>query len=44
LVTGDIGGAVRAWTIVEGAAITGAAYLLQRGRIRRRAPEPPANH
>jgi hypothetical protein len=43
LVTGDVGGVARAWTIVEGVAVTGAAYLLERRRIRRREPARVTN-
>jgi glucosyl-dolichyl phosphate glucuronosyltransferase len=37
---GDVGGLMRAWTIVEGAAITAAGYLLARRRLAREAGPP----
>lgn len=33
--SGDLGGAARAWTIVEGTALTAAGYLLTRARLAR---------
>jgi glucosyl-dolichyl phosphate glucuronosyltransferase len=35
-VTGDPGGAARAWAIIEGTTVTAVSYLLMRRRIRRR--------
>jgi glucosyl-dolichyl phosphate glucuronosyltransferase len=35
-VTGDPGGAARAWTIVEGTTVTAVSYLLARRRVRAR--------
>jgi GT2 family glycosyltransferase len=41
LVRGDASGAARAWTIVEGLALTAGAYLAMRWRLSRSAAEAP---
>jgi GT2 family glycosyltransferase len=38
---GDLSGAARAWTIVEGAAVTAVSYLLTRRRLRQRRAHTP---
>ncbi len=40
-VTGDVSGLARAWSIVEGTAVTAISYLLTRRRLRRRRGDRP---
>jgi glucosyl-dolichyl phosphate glucuronosyltransferase len=40
-VTGDVSGLARAWSILEGTAVTAISYLLTRRRLRRRRDDHP---